>query len=96
MAWIFFRAATVHEALDYLRLIFNNSIFSIPTIRPTFLFVLLLLFIVVEWFGRREQYAIERLWLGYPRVVRWGIYYMIAMLIFLYGGKEQEFIYFQF
>ncbi len=96
IAWIFFRAASVHEAFDYLRLIFNNSIFSIPTIRPTFLFVLLLLFIVVEWFGRREQYAIERLWLGYPRAVRWGIYYVIAMLIFLYGGKEQEFIYFQF
>ena len=50
----------------------------------------------VEWFGRREQYAIEKMWLNYPKIVRLGIYYGIALMILFYGGQEQEFIYFQF
>lgn len=96
MAWIFFRAETVTAAIDYITKLFHSSIASLPTIRPTFLFVLLIVFVLVEWSGRRQLYAIERLWFKYPRVVRLGIYYIIALLIFLYGGKEQEFIYFQF
>ncbi|WP_262733106.1 MBOAT family O-acyltransferase [Gaetbulibacter sp. NE] len=96
IAWVFFRAASVEEAFSYLQGVFSRSLFSVPEVRPSFLLVFIVLFLVVEWFGRREHYAIERLWLSYPRAVRWGIYYVIAMLIFLYGGKEQEFIYFQF
>ena len=76
--------------------LFSTSMLSIPQVRPTFLIVLISLFLLIEWLGRCQLYAIERLWLRYPKVVRWGIYYLIAMIIFLYGGKEQEFIYFQF
>ena len=95
-AWVFFRADSVSMALDYLYGVFNRSFFSIPEIRPTYLFVLLLLFLLIEWSGRRGQYAIEKLWLKQPQILRWVIYYILAMIIFLYGGKEQEFIYFQF
>ncbi|MFD2823330.1 MBOAT family protein [Lacinutrix iliipiscaria] len=96
LAWIFFRAETITEAADYIYRLFNRSMFSLPEIRPTFIFILLLGFLIVEWTGRKQQYAIEKLWLKYPKVVQWVIYYVIVMIIFLYGGREQEFIYFQF
>ncbi len=96
IAWIFFRSETVGKAFDYINKIFDWSMFSIPQVRPRFLIVLLLVFIVIEWFGRFQLFAIEKLWLKYPKAIRLLIYYLLAILIFLYGGKEQEFIYFQF
>jgi len=96
IAWVFFRAETLPKAIEYLQGLFSVSLFSVPELRPSFLILLLLGFIAVEWQGRYGAYAIERLWLRYPTVVRGAIYYSIALLIFLYGGKVQEFIYFQF
>jgi alginate O-acetyltransferase complex protein AlgI len=96
IAWVFFRSDTVGEALGYLFGLIDISIVSIPTIRPTFLLILLFVFVLVEWCGRRQLYAIEKMWFSYPRYLRIFIYYVIVMVIFLYGGKEQAFIYFQF
>ena len=31
-----------------------------------------------------------------PRLVRWGIYYTITLMVFLLASGQQEFIYFQF
>ncbi|WP_242133254.1 MBOAT family O-acyltransferase [Aestuariivivens marinum] len=96
LAWVFFRAKTVGDAFQYLLGIFKQSLLSLPEIRPTYVLVFLLIFLVVEWNGRRSQYAIEHLWLKKHWLLRWGIYYIIVIVIFLYGGKQQEFIYFQF
>lgn len=96
IAWIFFRSNTVTDAIDYIIRICDVSLISLPSIRPTFLLVLIIGFIIVEWFGRLQLYAIEKMWFTYPKFLRLFIYYLIAMLIFLYGGKEQAFIYFQF
>jgi D-alanyl-lipoteichoic acid acyltransferase DltB (MBOAT superfamily) len=96
LGWIFFRANNITEAIDYVGRLINGSLFSIPQVRPTFLIVFIGIFIAVEWFGRRQLYAIETLWLHCPSILRWSIYYIIAIIIFLFGGKEQEFIYFQF
>ncbi|SDB22532.1 D-alanyl-lipoteichoic acid acyltransferase DltB, MBOAT superfamily [Flavobacteriaceae bacterium MAR_2010_188] len=96
IGWVFFRSPSVGDAMGYLGRMFNLQLLSIPTVRPTFLIILIGIFILVEWSGRRQLHALEKLWLGYPRLVRLSIYYVIAMIIFLYGGKSQEFIYFQF
>lgn len=96
LAWVFFRASTISEAINYLGYLFSRSLFTIPEVRPSFLIIFILVFLAVEWRGRRQLYALETLWLGYPKALRWGIYYVIVMLIFLFGGKQQEFIYFQF
>ena len=96
IAWVFFRAENLAMALDYLYNMVDLSLFTIPQVRPTYVLILVLLFIVVEWSGRRNLYAIERLWFKYPKPIRLFMYYAIAMTIFLYGGKTQEFIYFQF
>lgn len=100
LAWIFFRAATVTEALKYISGIFSASLFSLPNCEQVgikkIIFVLLFLFLVVEWLGRTEQFALERLGLSWKRPLRYAFYYLIISAIFWYGGEAQEFIYFQF
>nr|WP_321228505.1 MBOAT family O-acyltransferase [uncultured Psychroserpens sp.] len=96
IAWVFFRSDTVTQGFDYVFRMFNQTLFSIPESRPRYLMILLAFFIAVEWFGRRNLYAIESLWLTYPRWIRLTIYYLIIIIIFIFGGQEQEFIYFQF
>lgn len=100
-AWIFFRSDSVTQAFKYIGRIFSRSLFSIPELdvnRAQLLEVMLLIiaFIIVEWQGRENQYAIEKLtWLR-KRGYRLAFYYMLVMVIFLFIGKEQQFIYFQF
>lgn len=51
---------------------------------------------LIEWKGRANEYAIEKLFLKNNKWLRIGFYYVIIFLIFMFAGKEQEFIYFQF
>ncbi|SDD75799.1 D-alanyl-lipoteichoic acid acyltransferase DltB, MBOAT superfamily [Mucilaginibacter pineti] len=101
VAWIFFRADSVTQAFKYLRQIFSLSLFSIPQLdvnkaQLLEVIMLIMIFIIVEWQGRENQYAIEKLtWLR-KRGYRLGFYYMLVVVIFLFTGKEQQFIYFQF
>ncbi len=94
-AWIFFRAESIGEAGRYIGEIFSNSFFSIPLF-PKTLFGLIGLFLLVEWLGREDQYAIQFLGIKWPRAFHWAFYYTIVGFILYFGGKDQEFIYFQF
>ncbi|WP_452224247.1 MBOAT family O-acyltransferase [Lacinutrix chionoecetis] len=97
LAWVFFRAENVTHAFNYLKGIFNTSLLSIPTIRPSNLIALIIVFIVIEWIGRRQQYAIEMILLKKPRTLRWAFYMVIIAFIFVFSSEtQQEFIYFQF
>ncbi|MEI6946678.1 MBOAT family O-acyltransferase [Paraflavisolibacter sp. H34] len=96
LAWIFFRADSVGHAWNYISVIFSASVFSIPQVLPKITLLLVTLFMVVEWLGREQQYAIAQLGIRWSPVFRYGMYYALVMAIFLFGGKEQQFIYFQF
>ena len=100
LAWIFFRADNIGHAWSYLSTIFSNSIFSIPSFEgmrhALVTIVLIITFIFIEWFGREDQYAIERLGVKWKRPLRYAMYYSLIIAIFWFGGKEQQFIYFQF
>jgi D-alanyl-lipoteichoic acid acyltransferase DltB (MBOAT superfamily) len=96
IAWVFFRSNTITDAFNYLKGILNASVLDASIEIELYVYLFLLFFIVMEWIGRRQQYAIETTLLKYPSVVRWTFYYAIAMIIFLYGGEAQTFIYFQF
>ena len=101
LAWIFFRAENMEHALSYLSSIFSKSLFSIPyafglgvnIIILTTLFIILL--IIVEWFGRNKKYALEFNKKLNP-FYQWTLFYFIAIIIFLFGQRQQDFIYFQF
>ncbi len=95
-AWIFFRADDIGHAFSYIGGILSPSLFSIPAVRPSKIILLLFVFIVIEWAGRTGQHALERLGLTWKMPVRYAFYYALILAIIFFGGKEQQFIYFQF
>lgn len=95
-AWIFFRAENISHAFSYISEIFSSSLFTIPEIQPRNLILLIMFFVFIEWLGREGQYAIANLGIRWKRPIRYAMYYAIIIAIFWFGGKEQQFIYFQF
>lgn len=95
-AWIFFRAESVSQAFGYISGIFSTSLFSLPQVSSVRLWVLIAIFLIIEWNGREQQYAIADFGLKWPKLARWSIYYCMALAIYVYAGKGQQFIYFQF
>ncbi|MEQ8217984.1 MAG: MBOAT family O-acyltransferase [Arenibacter sp.] len=94
-AWIFFRANSVSHALNYIANIFTWDFFVKTEIFPNEIYWLVIFFILIEWFGKSSQFAIEKVHI-LPKVVRWGFYFGLIVLMFVYTGEEQQFIYFQF
>ena len=94
---MFFRAETLTQAFGYISGVFSKHLVSLPEIRPTYLLILILFFLVMEWFGRRHKHALETLLSKTSRVWRWGFYMcLIAVIIIFSNEAQQEFIYFQF
>lgn len=98
-AWIFFRAESVSHALQYVSGIFTPSLVSIPSLKNTAYTTLLLIsfFVIIEWLGRSNEYALQKLLLRQNRALRWGFYFFLILLIGLFlQTNETPFIYFQF
>ena len=99
-AWIFFRAENIGHALSYISGMFSTSIFEIPEfsgrLRALETIILTVIFVLIEWKGREHQFAIQNLGLKWGRPLRYAIYYALIIALLWFGGKEQEFIYFQF
>lgn len=105
LAWIFFRANDLHHAIQYLGDMFanilnvNSLVEAVTFVTKTIGFALPLftvLFFVVEWIGREENHPLAKFAISWPKLLRLFLYYCIVMVIFLFAGKEQQFIYFQF
>jgi len=95
IAWVFFRADDISSALQILKEIFSSSFINPLEIFLSEIFVLLTLFLVIEWLSRKSKFSLSTLDL-FPKAVRFLVYAIIIVIIFVYGGKEQNFIYFQF
>jgi len=99
-AWIFFRSNNIGHAISYISEILSYSIFTVPYFKDGSLaipiVIIVLVFIVIEWLGRESQYAIAQLGLKWKRPLRYAMYYTILFAIIWFGGREQQFIYFQF
>lgn len=98
-AWIFFRAENIGHAFQFISDIFHHpgSFLQLNVYwKYRIIIALIGLFLIVEWFGREGQYAIENIGLKWKMPFRYAFYYSIIIAIFWFGGKEQEFIYFQF
>lgn len=98
-AWIFFRAESVHHAIEYIVGIFNASLFTIPDVKTAAYATLILIafFMLIEWIGREHQFALQDFLLKKPRFIRWLFYGFIILLIGLFlQTHETPFIYFQF
>jgi len=99
-AWIFFRAENLDHAINYIKEIFSKSLFTIPDFirvnEAKYTMFLILIFLIIEWIGRLEQYAIARFGFRWHSFKRWVFYFFILLSIFYFFGKEEQFIYFQF
>jgi alginate O-acetyltransferase complex protein AlgI len=95
-AWIFFRAENLNYALNYIIRIATNPTFSTELKVRGDLIVLILFFTFVEWFGREEQFALAKLGLKWKSPIRYALYLTLVITLFWFGGKEQQFIYFDF
>ena len=98
-AWVFFRAENLSHAVQYILDVFKNpGSFLLVSVymKHKVILLLLFLFVLVEWFGREGQYAIAHIGIKWKRPFRYALYYVIIIAIIFFGGKEQQFIYFQF
>ena len=104
-AWIFFRAEDIHHAFFFIKNIFTESLFAFPYLKengtgvlifPKVIILLIGLFMLVEWIGREDQFAIQNIGLKWKRYYRYLMYFIIIISLFIFGGNEQQFIYFQF
>jgi D-alanyl-lipoteichoic acid acyltransferase DltB (MBOAT superfamily) len=101
-AWIIFRAKSIGDAWGYISRMFSSSWFStyigeyeIGRSGVLRTIVLVLIFVCIEWMGRENAYAIANR--GFKKKwMRYLFYYGLIIVIFILGGKKQQFIYFQF
>tara|TARA_B100000768_G_C11284815_1_gene381671 strand:- start:11383 stop:12819 length:1437 start_codon:yes stop_codon:yes gene_type:complete len=95
-AWIFFRSDSIGDSLCFLNGLLTRSFFSMPIIFPKRVIAFIGVLVIVEWWGRREEFAIDMLHRRMKPFARWIFYYCLLFSILWLGGEEQEFIYFQF
>jgi hypothetical protein len=99
--WIVFRAESLTQAAGYLRGICDESLFTLPKnlhLGPSprdmafdLLFVGIML--VVEWVQRRRGHGLESI---QNKMTRWFLYCTLCILLLLFAGRVETFIYFQF
>ena len=98
IGWIIFRSETMTQAVDYLSAMVTNKFFDSTALYGMNYLRYGLLLLAIEWLQRDKQHALQfsnRKPFNY-RLVRWGIYYAILVIIACYAGTSQTFIYFQF
>jgi len=105
IAWVFFRAENIGHAVQYLYDIFAGlgsyknyyKTYSLLYNFNLVLIFIIILFIVVEWLGRKDEYAIEKLDYKLNKPIRWMVYSLLIFVIGMYmPSAESPFIYFQF
>jgi alginate O-acetyltransferase complex protein AlgI len=96
LAWIFFRADSISHAFQYISGIFTSPLLPVSARYSKRFLLLLIIFIIIEWLGREEKYAIAKLGLAWPKPARWTVYYLLVFIILYTAGPKQQFIYFQF
>lgn len=98
---VFLRAENIGQALTYISGIFSPTLFTIPKMadfQNTTMIIIILMIIplfVSEWFYRNKEYAFY----GIHRkgiISQLILFVFIVIIIFILGGSQQAFIYFQF
>ncbi len=99
-AWVFFRAEDINHLSLILARIFSKTLFTIPwfnnRVQSLSVLIWIVIMLAIEWVGRDEEYALEKVGLMWPSWLRWIFYYFFLIAILMFSGNEQQFIYFQF
>ena len=99
-AWIFFRANNIDHAINYIFSMLSLSIFEMPNnieIRQALITIIFVLFfLLIEWVGRNNEYALQVI-KSKSTLMQYLIIYVLLLVIMLFMHTgQQEFIYFQF
>lgn len=92
LGWIIFRSDNISQTVQIFSSIFSTSLFQMPVLSKTFIFVLVML--VVEWLNREKEHPFQIAIKS--KLLRYIIYYAIMLTIILFSGNQETFIYFQF
>jgi D-alanyl-lipoteichoic acid acyltransferase DltB (MBOAT superfamily) len=105
LAWVFFRAEDMAHAGQFLMDLFlgladymnyYKTYRLLYNFNPSLVF-LIIFFYLIEWFGRHNDFAIQKLLKSSPRIIRFTFYSLLIYLIFNFMvAEETPFIYFQF
>ncbi|WP_415327599.1 MBOAT family O-acyltransferase [Chryseobacterium sp. MMS23-Vi53] len=94
---ILFFVKDMEMAVNYYKGIFSFSFFQLPNFPIQKEIILLILFmLLIEWANRGKEYAIKEVLVGKNVVLRWGFYYVLVFLVFLFYIAPKGFIYAQF
>ncbi|MBL7984912.1 MAG: hypothetical protein JNM91_07930 [Flavobacteriales bacterium] len=93
LAWIFFRAPSIRDALRYIRGMFTQDVISLPDHWNSLVLVAMMFLLdVVNRHHVRDPFA-HVPWRG----LRYAVYFLMALGVILFSGREDvQFIYFQF
>jgi alginate O-acetyltransferase complex protein AlgI len=100
LAWVFFRASSISNALEILSKIVSKDIFSIPFFagRKEAILTVLLIFslLTIEWITRKQKYAFAN-WFNDKIIWQLVLMTMLGIIIWRFElTTEANFIYFQF
>ncbi|WP_431136994.1 MBOAT family O-acyltransferase [Psychroserpens mesophilus] len=106
IAWVFFRAENITHAIQFMTDMFSGltlhanywTSYKFVFWRIGYPFIItLVLFVLFEWRGREQQFAIQNFAQIRSRTLRWSMYILIVLIIYFIGSfGETSFIYFQF
>ncbi len=97
VGWVIFRSPDMAVAVQYIEGMFTPSLWGATTCsRLPLLFIAL--FVLVEWLMKTKEHPFhfKETGLMASQWVRIPVYVMIFMTILFFGGKQVQFIYFQF
>ncbi len=99
VGWVLFRSDNMTLAIDYLAKMFTDfhSIGNLNGMRPI-IFIMILGMLIIEWLQRdkKHPYDISGDNFFAKKFIRWTLYWVTILIIFLYSGQQSDFIYFQF
>ncbi len=100
LVWVFFRSESLGQSFAILKRIFSESLLTsskyLTNLNVQILALLIGTLVFVEWLGRTQDFALQKIPFFKNRLLRYSFYYSIIFAILWFGGQEQNFIYFQF
>lgn len=100
--WMMFRADNMMQFMDYTIRMCSADILFMPKLQGnTILFINIALMCVLEWFMRRQKHGLDFNFQSFSNkplytATRYTIYTLVFILILLFGGHTENFIYMYF
>ena len=108
LGWMMFRADNMTQFINYTARMCTTDILSMPKLQgSTILFMNIALMFIIEWFMRRQKHGLgfnispvhnKPYTIHYTlyAAMRYTLYILISILILLFGGHTENFIYMYF